>query len=1024
LPYENKAQGTPCTEGGGSYCDANGRCVQCNVADDCEPGGECTVTACAAGACDTQTAQDGTSCDHSAPGDGTCTGGTCGPTTCVPVCVDLDEDDCTEPICLATECSTQPRPEHSDCDEDGGSYCDADGNCVQCTALAHCTDGEECTDDYCTVANMCVNAPKDDGEPCSQGVCLSGVCGNVFPCTEQGILDAIARGGGPYTFACNGPTTVVTLAEIVIDNDVILDGEGNLTIDGNDDHRVLSVVSGVSVELTSVTVSGGYIKVEYPDHGRGAGMLNEGTLTVRDSVVEWNIGDDWIQGGGIYSNGTLSVVNSVVRHNSITLGEGGGIYSEGTLTLVGSGVSDNWGGADAYWGAGIDSVGTLLLIDSHVTNNRAGDGAGIESVGSLTLINSTVAHGPYWGIVSNGTATITNSTVDGWQDTAISHSGGTLTVVSSTLTAFSSEYGNGTIGIGSDAQMIVANSLIIEARDYATGATCNGSVISLGGNIESPTNDCGFAEPTDLAGVTAEDLKLGPLADNGGPTMTFALLPGSVAIDRVPPAMCVDADGEPLTTDQRGVTRPQGSACDVGAFEYADCTGSTCDDGNECTADHCDPLDTAWCANVPVVDGTACDFGGVAGLCVAGECLEAVWGAPVVIGAGNTPLHLAVDPEGNVTAIWQQSYGTSSSIWSNRHSFGAGWGTPARLMTLTDRVSNLGVAIDPDGNVTAVWGAYDGSQDNIWSKRYTPSGGEETAVLIETGTGRALGPQVAVDPSGNVTAIWQQFDGASYSIWSNRYTPSGGWGAPELVETGTEYAADGRLAVDPSGVVTAIWQQNVRNDGVSDRIWSNRYTPSGGWGTAVPIEANLGNLSDLEVAVDFNGNATAVWSRAPTASSPRVGDLWSNRYTPSGGWGTAVPIETNLRDASNPQLATNSQGRAVAVWVQADNIWSNQYTPNVGWGTAMLIETGTGRALGPQVAVDPSGNVTATWQQHDGASHSIWSNRRTPSGGWGTAVPIGIGYNPKVASDLNGNVTAIWGRYDGASYSIWSSRFE
>ena len=60
---------------------------------------------------------------------------------------------------------------------------------------------------------------------------------------------------------------------------------------------------------------------------------------------------------------------------------------------------------------------------------------------------------------------------------------------------------------------------------------------------------------------------LGPLQDNGGPTMTHALGPGSVAIDHIPAVDCVDADGAPLTTDQRGVTRPQGDACDVGAVE-------------------------------------------------------------------------------------------------------------------------------------------------------------------------------------------------------------------------------------------------------------------------------------------------------------------------------------------------------------------------------------------------------------------------------------------------------------------------
>jgi hypothetical protein len=112
--------------------------------------------------------------------------------------------------------------------------------------------------------------------------------------------------------------------------------------------------------------------------------------------------------------------------------------------------------------------------------------------------------------------------------------------------------------------------MIVEGQ-YTTFTMCDFSptstVVSYGGNIESPTNDCGLTDPTDLVSVPIDDVKLGPLQDNGGPTMTYALLPGSVAIDRIPEAMCVDADGDPLTTDQRGEPRPGGAMCDVGAFE-------------------------------------------------------------------------------------------------------------------------------------------------------------------------------------------------------------------------------------------------------------------------------------------------------------------------------------------------------------------------------------------------------------------------------------------------------------------------
>ena len=81
---------------------------------------------------------------------------------------------------------------------------------------------------------------------------------------------------------------------------------------------------------------------------------------------------------------------------------------------------------------------------------------------------------------------------------------------------------------------------------------------------------CGFYDPTDQVNVPAQGLgglNLGPLQDNGGPTDTHALLPGSVAIDAIHVDDWVDSDGLPLLADQRGVARPQGSACDVGAVE-------------------------------------------------------------------------------------------------------------------------------------------------------------------------------------------------------------------------------------------------------------------------------------------------------------------------------------------------------------------------------------------------------------------------------------------------------------------------
>lgn len=126
--------------------------------------------------------------------------------------------------------------------------CEDDGN--ECTGTGIC-DPADGTCDYPLV---------EDGTECGAGpgTCQAGVCvGGVFPCDEQGIREAIEVGGGPHTFACAGPTVVVTDAEIAITNPVVLDGQSNLTVDGAETHGVLYVPEDVVSEVRGLTVRGG-----------------------------------------------------------------------------------------------------------------------------------------------------------------------------------------------------------------------------------------------------------------------------------------------------------------------------------------------------------------------------------------------------------------------------------------------------------------------------------------------------------------------------------------------------------------------------------------------------------------------------------------------------------------------------------------------------------------------------------------------------------------------------------------------
>lgn len=300
--------------------------------------------------------------------------------------------------------------------------------------------------------------------------------------------------------------------------------------------------------------------------------------------------------------------------------------------------------------------------------------------------------------------------------------------------------------------------------------------------------------------------------------------------------------------------------------------------------------------------------------------------------------------------------------------------------------------------------------------------------LIETSdAGDATHPQVGFDGGGNALAVWQQSDGVRQNIWANRYTAGGGWGTAQAIEiSNLGDATNPQVAVDAAGNAVAVWQQS---DGVRDNIWANRYTAGGGWGTAELIESNnAGAAGDPRVAVDAAGNALAVWQQSDGLRD----NIWFNRYTAGGGWGTAALIESdNAGAATNARIAVDTAGNALAVWQQSDgtrnNIWANRYTTSGGWGNAELIEAIAGEAADPRVAVDGAGNALAVWQQSDGVRNNIWANRYSAGSGWNNAELIegsaGDAANPRLGIDGAGNALAVWQQSDGVRDNIWANRY-
>lgn len=309
--------------------------------------------------------------------------------------------------------------------------------------------------------------------------------------------------------------------------------------------------------------------LDHNEARRGGGLFNEATAALNGVTVEANALDRapggasagaW--GGGLYNSNDLTVTGASLKNNGATYGGGIANVAPGTLDLDGvllegnradvdgGGIFNSGGSIQAAWssfvrngatgaGGALNNVtGKVVIESSTISGNRAYSGAGIvHEVGEMQLTNVTISgnqnlgefHGA--GIANRGFASLTNVTAvfnlpdDVWYEGAWGFVYGTR---------FKSS--------------IVGACILGDPRHPFESAGYN---LDAGGA-------CLLSGPGDLSGL---DPLLGPLAANGGPTLTHALLPGSPAID---------ASDSCLAADQRGFPRPRptGGACDIGAYEY------------------------------------------------------------------------------------------------------------------------------------------------------------------------------------------------------------------------------------------------------------------------------------------------------------------------------------------------------------------------------------------------------------------------------------------------------------------------
>jgi CSLREA domain-containing protein len=339
---------------------------------------------------------------------------------------------------------------------------------------------------------------------------------------------------------------------------IVHPGRGTATIDAKGIDRVLDIAA--STTLDRLTIRGGYSNKADADGDGGGIVVSRGSLTLVSSHVVHNKAP-WVDGngGGIDSDtsGLVKVIDSEISHND-SGGSGGGVEAStnGKLVIQRSTVSSN----KAAQAGGVMTFGpTVKIVESTISNNLAsagpkieGDGGGIYvgAGGRVEVTNSTLSgNGAYTsggGIFSDAgsNATISFATIVRNRADADRANGGTTGGVHLR-----------TQGVQVAARARISNSVLALNTEASGVATDCGGVgfLGTGVNLISTTNQgsCSAATP-----IVAADPRIGPLARNGGPTATVALLSGSPAIGA--------AVGKAPKYDQRGVRRKDP---DLGAYE-------------------------------------------------------------------------------------------------------------------------------------------------------------------------------------------------------------------------------------------------------------------------------------------------------------------------------------------------------------------------------------------------------------------------------------------------------------------------
>lgn len=395
------------------------------------------------------------------------------------------------------------------------------------------------------------------------------------------------------------------------------------------------------------------------------------------------------------------------------------------------------------------------------------------------------------------------------------------------------------------------------------------------------------------------------------------------------------------------------------------------------------------------------------------------------------------DATGAALAVWYRSEPSQNTqaLWAARFSPSAGWAGAEKIDDI-DVGSPIAIAVTASGTAMASWS---GIALGVFVKRYTTAAGWSPVLRIGTGMGQEGPAQLVLDAQENALAIWSTWSADATRVWAQRYVVSSGWATPTPLQMGDAGPGNSEVVVARGNDTWfALWHQS---DGNSLQINFNMFASNTGWSTPAPLETVAGDSAFPRIAQSADGSAIAVWQKD---LGQQRNEVWTNRFAPISGWGTAEKLDAvAAADSAWPTIAMDAQGRGFATWQRVEmvgtqpvtRIWANRYVPGSGWSAAECVSRMTveaNDALYPSVAMDAYGNAIVGWTELSAMHTTAWTNRYVTGVGW--TQPMKLKDTPsdtrvsQLAIDTEGRALVLWTETDPTMESNrdsnWAARFE